>query len=127
MDVGDTFTATHTYTEDEVRRWTELIGDAGRHHLEPDARGRLMVHGLLVGALPTQIGGEMDYIARQMVFEFKRPVFTGDTVTATLTLTRVEPAEGKVRLAMTVSCVNQDGVEVVSGSSYGIVLEAAGA
>ncbi len=126
MEVGDTFTAEHTYTEDEVRRWTELIGDAGRHHLEPDAAGRLMVHGLLVGALPTQIGGQLDYIARQMVFEFQKPVFTGDTVTATLTLTKVEPAQGKLRLSMDVSCVNQDGVEVVRGSSYGIVLTPAG-
>jgi hypothetical protein len=38
----------------------------------PDEHGRLMAHGLLTATLPTKIAGDMNFIARQMTFEFHR-------------------------------------------------------
>ena len=49
-----------------------------------------MVHGLFTASIGTKLGGDLDYIAREMVSEFLRPVFTGDTITCELTMTEVE-------------------------------------
>ena len=62
--------------------------------MEYDENGRLMVHGLLTASIGTKVGEELHYIARELVSEFIRPVFTGDTITCELTLTNVEQMEG---------------------------------
>jgi 3-hydroxybutyryl-CoA dehydratase len=120
--VGDVLTAERTFTEDHVRTFVDLSGDRGRHHLARDAQGRLMVHGLLTATLATTIGGQLDYLAREMVFEFLRPVFVGDTIRCTLTITEAVEEPGRQRLAMAVSFSNQDGKEVLRGSSRGVIL-----
>ena len=47
--------------------------------MEYDENGRLMVHGLLTASIGTKVGEELHYIARELVSEFIRPVFTGST------------------------------------------------
>ncbi len=42
------------------------------------ARAGLMAHGLLTATLPTKLGGDLNYIARTMEFEFLRPVYAGE-------------------------------------------------
>ncbi len=54
--------------------------------MQLDEREWLIVHGLLTTTLPTKIGGDLNYIARQMVFEFLWPVFTGDTIRCEVTI-----------------------------------------
>ena len=63
------------------------------HHVAPDEQGRLMVHGLLTATVPTKIGGDMNLIAREMKFQFHRPVFAGDTVICEVTIAEYEPGE----------------------------------
>ena len=121
--VGDVDSVERVFTEEEVRAFVALSGDAGRHHLAKDAQGRLLVHGLLTATLPTVLGGRLDFLARQMVFEFLRPVFVGDRVRCEATLTEVTPEPGRTRLAMTMSAVNQDGKEVLRGTAQGVVLD----
>src|SRR5689334_12748160 len=77
MQVGDISVWERTFTEEDVRLFTRVSGDQGIQHMQPDEQGRLQVHGLLTATLPTKLGGDMNYIARQMVFDFLRPVFTG--------------------------------------------------
>ena len=86
MKVGDTLSWERTFTEEDIRLFARFSGDEGEHHLEPDEKGRLMVHGLLTATLPTKLGGDMNFIARQLVFQFLRPVFSGDTVRCEVTL-----------------------------------------
>jgi hypothetical protein len=73
---------------EDVRQFSQLSGDRGVHHVQPDTGGRVMVQGLLTATLPTKIGGDLNFIARDMTFEFLRPVFTGETITTDVTFTR---------------------------------------
>jgi acyl dehydratase len=119
--VGDTFTYTRTFTEADVRAFAALSGDRGIHHMTPDAAGRLMAHGLLTATLPTKLGGDMNYLAREMRFDFERPVFAGDTITCRLVVTRVEEQAQIIQLAAAWSCTNQNSKIVMTGSSSGVI------
>jgi acyl dehydratase len=121
MKAGDVRVWERTFTEEDVRLFTRCSGDEGEQHLEPDEHGRLMVHGLLTATLPTKIGGEMNFIARELSFRFHRPVFAGDTIRCDVTLTSIEPAEGHDRVTSSWICRNQQGKEVMTGEASGVV------
>lgn len=87
----------------------------------PDGQGRLMAHGLLTATLPTKIGGDMNYIARQMTFEFHRPVFAGDTIACAVTLVELEPGDQYTRVTAKFVCRNQSGIEVMTGLTHGVI------
>jgi len=80
-----------------------------------------MVQGLLTATIPTKLGGDMNYIARRIVYDFVRPVFTGDTITCEGTVEKVEPAEGRLNVFLSFVCRNQDGKEVLRGTTEGII------
>jgi 3-hydroxybutyryl-CoA dehydratase len=40
------------------------------HHVTPDEKGRLMVHGLLTATGLTKIGGDMNFLARERTSNF---------------------------------------------------------
>jgi acyl dehydratase len=44
-------------------------------------------HGLLVGSILTQIGGQIGWLASEMDFKFKKPVYFGDTIECHFTIT----------------------------------------
>ena len=121
MQVGDVSSWERTFTEEDVRLFGQLSGDLGIHHVKPDEQGRLLVQGLLTATLPTKIGGDLNLIAREMVFEFVRPVFTGDTIRCEVTITHLEKAEGHTKMATSVICRNQKGKEVLIGRTDGII------
>lgn len=118
---GEKLTYSRTFTVEEILQFGEVSGDQGRHHVEKDEHGRLMVHGLLTASIGTKIGGDMNYIAREMNMEFLRPVFTGDTITCEATLTDVQQQEGYKQVQVTSIYTNQKGKQVLLGSSKGII------
>ncbi|AKR11250.1 (R)-specific enoyl-CoA hydratase [Bacillus cereus BAG1X2-3] len=121
IKVGDVFKYERRFTEEEVFEFANITGDKGRHHVEYDENGRLMVHGLLTASIGTKVGEELHYIARELVSEFIRPVFTGDTITCELTLTNVEQMEGYKKVSIESVYRNQDEKTVLVGTSYGII------
>ena len=121
MQVGDTLSWERTFTEEDIHLFARCSGDEGEHHLEPDEKGRLMVHGLLTATLPTKIGGDMNFIARQLLFQFLRPVFSGDTVRCEVTLIELEPGEQYSRVKSSWRCLNQHGKEVMTGEARGVI------
>jgi acyl dehydratase len=121
MQIGDVVSWKRTFTEEEIRAFARFSGDEGAHHLVPDEHGRLMAHGLLTATLPTKIGGDMNFIARQMTFEFHRPVFAGDTITCEVTLTELVPDDRYTRVTAQFVCRNQNGKEVMTGQTHGVV------
>ena len=123
MQVGDTTSWERTFTVDEVLQFGILTGDQGIHHVEPDEHGRLLVQGLLTATLPTKLGGDMNFIARQMVFEFQRPVFTGDTIRCEITITQYERVDEHINMAALWECRNQHGKPVLTGHAHGIIRE----
>ena len=126
MKIGDTITWERTFTEDDIRLFNQVSGDEGRHHVTPDEQGRLMVHGLLTATVPTKIGGDMNFIAREMKFQFHRPVFTGDTITCVVTVVEFEPTEQYTSVRTDFVCRNQHGKDVMTGYAQGIVRQARG-
>jgi len=121
MQVGDVVSWQRTFTEADIRDFTRLSGDAGEHHLQPDEQGRIMAHGLLTATLPTKIGGELNFIARELTFQFHRPVFAGDTINCEVTLVEMEPEEKFIRVVAHSVCRNQHGKEVLTGEARGVI------
>jgi 3-hydroxybutyryl-CoA dehydratase len=121
MKVGDTLSWKRTFTEEDIRLFTQVSGDGGAHHLAPDEQGRLMAHGLLTATLPTRIGGDMNLIARELFFRFHRPVFAGDTIECVVTLLEATPADGYTNIDTEWRCTNQHGKEVITGGGKGII------
>ena len=80
-----------------------------------------MVQGLLTATLPTKIGGDLNYIARTLSFEFLRPVFVGDTVRVEAVITHVESERERIQVDIDYTCYNQHRKEVLLGKSTGIV------
>lgn len=121
MQVGDLITWQRTFTEEDIRRFARFSGDEGEHHLVPDEKGRLMAHGLLTATLPTKIGGDLNFIAREMTFQFHRPVFAGDTIVCEVELVEMEPDEQFIRVTSKWVCRNQYAKEVMTGEARGVI------
>jgi len=113
---------TRVITAGDIARFAEVSGDRGRHHLETDASGRLLAHGLLTATLPTKLGGDLNFIARTMTFDFLKPVYANDALTCdgVVESAAVQSARFKLRIAFEVR--NQDGVLVLRGTTSGQVL-----
>lgn len=121
MQLGDVISWQRTFTEQEIRDFARLSGDQGEHHLVPDEQGRLMAHGLLTATLPTKVGGDMNFIARHMTFEFHRPVFAGDTVHCEVKLVEFAPGDSYTTVVADFVCRNQSGKEVMTGQARGVI------
>ena len=121
MKVGDVIVWERTFTVEDVRLFGNISGDQGIHHVETDEQGRLMIQGLLTATLPTKIGGDLNFIARELVFEFLRPVFTGDIIRCETTITHLEQVDGRTNMAAEWVCRNQQGKEVLTGHTHGII------
>src|SRR6187431_1170526 len=121
MEIGDLISWQRTFTETDIRAFTKLSGDAAKHHLQPDAQGRLMAHGLLTATIPTKIGGDMNFIAREMKFQFYRPVFAGDMIECEVTVVKLEPSAEYTNVHTEFVCRNQLGKEVMTGHALGVI------
>jgi acyl dehydratase len=123
LELGNTSRWSRVFTVEDVRHFSEVSGDQGAHHVELDSEGRLMVQGLLTATLPTKLGGDLNYLAREMVFEFLRPVFTGDEIGCLCTATRVEKQPGRTYVEFAISCTNPSGKEVLRATTKGVILD----
>ncbi len=121
MQPGDTLTWEREFTRADVETFTAVVRDAGRHHIEPDAHGRLVVHGLFTASLATRIGGALDYLAREMRFAFKKPVYTGERIRCVVTLTALEVSRAGTRLTADIECLNESDEVVLEGSTTGTI------
>ena len=119
--IGDELTYERTFDHDDVLAFVRISGDAGVHHATVGADGRRLVHGLLTATIPTKLGGDLDYLAREMHFEFLRPVYTGDTIRCTVRVTEVDARVDRVRLALAGACTNQHGEEVLRVATRGVI------
>ncbi len=92
---GDTFTVTRTLSEEDTRAFGDLSRDYNPVHYDErfsaswGFRERIC-HGLLTGGLLCEIGGQIGWLATTMNFTFRRPVYFGETIRCTLTVTDVD-------------------------------------
>jgi acyl dehydratase len=118
---GDTFTVSRTFTEELTRAFGELSRDHNPVHHDgrfATAKGfaGLICHGLLVGSLVTEVGGQICWLATGLDFRFMKPVFFGDTITCRFTLDEVdERGRAKARAVFS----NQHGTTVIEATLTG--------
>lgn len=118
---GSTRTYERTFTVEDVTQFAELSGDDQPRHLEPDEDGRVMVQGLLTATMPTKLGGDNEVLARSMAFQFRRPVYTGETITCRSTYDTVEEHEDRYEFTSDVVCENEDGEAVLTAEVQGLI------
>jgi acyl dehydratase len=118
---GQTIVFERPITEDDIRKFADLSGDKGRHHLEKDEQGRLMAHGLLTATLPTKLGGDLNYVARRMVFDFHKPVYSGDVLTCVGTVKNATRQSRRIKARFHFDIKNQRGDLVAEGSTVGSI------
>jgi acyl dehydratase len=119
--VGEKLVYERSFTQSDVIAFTQISGDAGAHHVHPAPDGRLLVQGLLTATIPTKLGGDLDYLAREMTFEFLRPVYTGDVIRCEVTIRQVDEQPDRVRLVLDGACTNQAGEVVLKIATRGVV------
>lgn len=122
---GNVRTVTRTFTRADVETFAALSGDEGEHHVEPDDEGRLQLHGLLVAMLPTQLGTQLDFLARTMDYEFHRPAYTGEALTCEVTTDYVEERPDRYEMVSSAVCRNEGEKTVMTADFEGVVLKGA--
>jgi 3-hydroxybutyryl-CoA dehydratase len=122
MNIGDSASFSKSITEYDVYSIAGITGDFNPAHINTiyasdTAFGKRIAHGvlsvgLISGVLGTQLPGP-GVIFISQVCDFKRPVFVGDTVTATVEV--VKKDEAKNRVWLRTNCTNQRGELVLDG------------
>jgi acyl-CoA thioesterase FadM len=87
-----------------------------------DQDGQVVLHGLLTATIPTKLGGDIDYIARTMEFEFPNPASTGVEITCVTTIERVEERTERTKLDASYVCETAEGTVVFRGQTEGVVM-----
>ncbi len=123
LSAGETFTVSRKFTEQDMITFADITRDYNPIHFDErfvaakNLKGRIC-HGLLVGSLLTEIGGQIGWLASEMNFRFKKPVYFGDTVECSLTITKID---GPNRARAEVIYRNQDGTVVLEAKLAGIL------
>lgn len=122
LQPGATSRWSREITEEDVARFAEVSGDRGRHHRERDEKGRLLAHGLLTATLPTKLGGDMNYIARTMTFEFLKAVYAGDELACVGTVVSAIAQSSRFKVNLSFEVRNGKGELVLRGTTSGQIL-----
>ena len=121
VSAGDSFSVTRTFTEDDLHLFTGVSHDHNPIHFNREYASSkgfdgVVCHGLHVGSLVTEIGGQLSMLAAGMNFRFRRPVYFGDTVTCTLT---IDEMDERGRVKCTALFANQKDETVIEGQLFG--------
>jgi len=130
LKIGDTFSRSREVTDELIRAFAEVSGDFNPIHLDEEFAaktqfGRRIAHGMLSGAFISAVLGnefkERRIVYLQQKMRFTAPVFIGDTVTVTSTVTRIRDDKGIVTIDTT--CTNQDGAVTLTGEAMVMILK----
>ena len=119
---GMTASFVKTVVDSDIVKFAFASGDINPVHLDDDYAkttrfGKRIAHGMLSASfISTVLGTKMPgpgTIYLKQSLEFRRPVYIGDTVTATATVTRVNRKDNRVWLKTV--CTNSEGKLVVTG------------
>lgn len=123
LKAGDVFTVTRTFTENDTVAFGEISRDMNPIHYDEQftaakgLRGKIC-HGLLVGGMITEVGGQIGWLASGMNFRFRRPVYFGDAITCTFTITE---ADERNRAKADAVLSNQHGEVVIEAWLTGVL------
>jgi len=123
LQVGDTGSFSKTISERDVFEFADASGDFNPLHIDEEYAkrtvfGHRIAHGILTaGIISTVLGGEIPGVGTIFVelhIKFLKPVYFGDTVTATGTVVEIINLK---RVRLMVSCHNQHGDDVAMGNA----------
>ena len=123
LQVGDSFTISRRFTEADMQAFADITRDYNAVHFDSrfaaakHFRSRIC-HGLLVGSLLTEVGGQIGWLASIMNFKFKQPVYFNQTITCQFTITHID---GRRRAKAKALYVNPDGNIVLEAELEGIL------
>ena len=123
VEAGDSFTVRRTFNEDDMHLFTGVSHDHNPIHFDDrftevkNIKERIC-HGLLVGSMLTEIGGQIGSLASKITFRFTSPVYFGDTISCTLTITEIAD---KNRALAEAKFNNQQGFTVLEAELAGIL------
>ncbi|QDB99477.1 MaoC family dehydratase [Mesorhizobium sp. 8] len=113
LRVGMSASITRTVTIEDIETFSAITGDSNPIHLDEEWAsktrfGGRIAHGMLTGGLVsavmgTRLPGPGNIYLRQTL-EFRGPVRPGDAVTATVSVTRLDPAKNRVFLDTVCHC-----------------------
>ena len=129
IKVGDKFSRQRHVTDELVRVFAEVSGDRNPIHLDEEFAkttgfGRRIAHGMLSGAFISAVLG-CEFAERKIVYlsqtmRFTAPVFIGDTITATATVTHIR--EDKPIVTLETLCTNQTAEVTLRGEAVVMLL-----
>lgn len=120
--VGDAASFSKTITDADVLLFSAVSGDNYPLHVDDEYAkttrfGRRVAHGMLSASLLSNVNAAIlqrpGGIYVEQTLHFRRPVFLGDTLTATSEVIELIPERRRLRCRSTV--VNQHGAVVVDG------------
>ena len=111
---GDTFVLTRTFSQVETQAFGDLTRDYNPVHYDArwtQAKGfdGLICHGLLVGGMICEFGGQVGWLATGMDFRFIKPVYCNDTIECRI---RLKTVETNGRALAEADFFNQQGIRV---------------
>jgi len=105
MEIGQVAKMWRVFHESDLKAFAELTGDFNRMHLENDADGNLLVHGMLCASMIPALFAERipGSIYWSQELNFRKPVFVGERVSA-----RIEvQAKKSIRGHNVVKCLTE--------------------
>jgi phosphate acetyltransferase len=124
IKAGDTASLERAVTENDIELFALVSGDVNPAHLDAefaakDIFGKPVAHGMWTASLVSAVLGTTlpgpGCIYLGQTIAFTKPVFPGDTVTATVTVLEKQDKKRLVRLETV--CTNQDGETVLKGEA----------
>ncbi len=124
MKAGDKASFSKTVTETDVVLYAGITGDFNPAHInDVEAKkgvfGARVAHGMLsAGFISTVLGTILPgpgtiYLGQEL--RFTKPVFIGDTVTASVTVLEINSEKNRMKLETIVT--NQNGEAVITGTA----------
>lgn len=124
ISIGDKVSIKQVAASETVIALAEISGDKNPVHLDDEYAattifGRRIAHGLfclgmISNLLGTQLPGKGTVLVSEQI-NYKKPVYIGDEIETTVEVVDIMPEKDK--LNMSFSCVNQDGMVVLDGST----------
>jgi len=123
LQIGDTFTVSRRFAEEDVMVFADITRDYNPIHFDSRFSGAKnfkarICHGLLVGSILTEVGGQIGWLASVMNFRFKQPVYFDETITCRFTITALDDRR---RARAEAIYFNQEGNVVLEAELEGIL------
>ncbi|MCP4670590.1 MAG: acyl dehydratase [Desulfobacula sp.] len=92
---GDSFVYKRVFTHEDTLSFGDMTRDYNPVHYESRWSAQkgfndLICHGLLVGSMICEFGGQVGWLATGMNFKFINPVYFNDTIQCSIKITRIE-------------------------------------